>query len=57
MDVIPQDYLKLLPRFIGKDDVTTQKHIEIFCAFVEKLNVEHLDVVLRFFFSAFRLRG
>jgi len=46
---MPQDYRNLLPRFIGEDDVTTQKHIEVLCAFIENLNVENLDVVLILF--------
>lgn len=49
---MPQDYLKLLPRFNGEDDNTTLRHIEIFCSFAENLNVEHLDVVMRLFIQS-----
>lgn len=46
---MPQDYLNILPRFNGEDDISAQRHIEILCAFAENMNVEHLDVVLRLF--------
>lgn len=46
---IPQDYIKLLPRFIREDDISTQRNIKNLCAFTKNLNVEHLDVVLRLF--------
>jgi len=49
LSVIPQDYLKFLPRFNGEDDNTSQRRIETFCAFVKNLNVEQLDVVMRLF--------
>ena len=49
MNSMPQEYLKLLPCFIGEDEVTVEKHFPLFCAFVENLNVEHLDVVMRLF--------
>ena len=41
---MPQDYLKILPRFNGENDIDAQKHLETFCSFAENLNVEHLDV-------------
>ena len=46
---MPQDYLKILPRFNGENDTEAQKHLEVFCAFAENFIVEHLDVVLRLF--------
>lgn len=46
---MPQDYLKLLPRFNGEDNTTSQNHIGAFYAFENNLNVEQLDVVLRIF--------
>ena len=46
---MPQDYLKVLPHFNGEDDTLAQNHLEVFCAFVENFNVEHLDIVLRLF--------
>lgn len=49
MNVMPQDYLRLLPRFTGEDEVTTQKHVATLYAFVENLNVEYLDVMMRIF--------
>ena len=48
---MPQDYLKILPRFNGENEIDAQKHLEVFCAFAENFNVEHLDVVLRLFSS------
>ena len=49
---MPQDYLKLLPRFTGEDSTSTQRHIENFRAFAKNVNVEHLDVVLRLFIQS-----
>lgn len=49
---MPQYYLDILPRFIGEGDISVQKYIKVFCAFVENLNLEHLDVVLRFFLQS-----
>ena len=49
MNAMPQEYLKLLPRFIGEDEVTAEQHLPLFCTFAENLNVEHLDVVMRLF--------
>ena len=46
---MPQDYLKIMPRFNGENEIDAQKHLDTFCSFVENLNVEHLDVVLRLF--------
>lgn len=46
---MPQDYLKLLPKFNGEDEISSQRHMETFFAFAENLNIEHLDVVLRLF--------
>ena len=45
----PQDYLKILPRFNGENEIDAQKHLEVFCSFAENFNVEYLDVVLRLF--------
>ena len=49
LNEMPQDYLKLLPRFTREDNTSTQRHIENFYAFAENVNVENLDVVLRLF--------
>ena len=49
VNAMPQEYLKLLPRFIGEDEVTVEQHLPLFFTFAENLNVEHLDVVMRFF--------
>ena len=46
---MPQDYLKILPRFNGENEIEDQNHLEVFCSFAENFNVEHLDVVLRMF--------
>ena len=46
---MPQDYLKLFPRFTEEDITSFQKHIEDFCVFAENVDVEHLDVVLIIF--------
>lgn len=49
LSVIPQDYLKNMPRFNGEDDNMAQRHIETFSAFAKNLNMEQLDVVIRIF--------
>ena len=49
LSAMPYDYLKIFPRSNGEDENTAQRHIETFCAFAENLNVEQLDVVMRFF--------
>ena len=49
LNEMPQGYLKVLPRFNGEHNTAAQKHLEVFCAFAEDFNVEHLDVVLRLF--------
>ena len=46
---MPQDYLKILPRFNWENESDAQKHLETFFSFAENFNVEHLDVVLRLF--------
>lgn len=46
---MPWDYLKLLPRFTGEDEITAEKNVAILYAFAEILNVEYLDVVMRLF--------
>ena len=46
---MPQDYLKILPKFNGENEIDAQKHLETFCSFADNFNVEHLDVVLRLF--------
>jgi len=46
---MPQDYLERFPQFTGENSNFALKHIEIFFTFVENVNVEHLDVVLRLF--------
>lgn len=52
MNAMPQDYLKLLPRFTGEDEITVEKHVPTFCAFAENINVKYLDVVMRLFFQS-----
>ena len=47
MNAIPQEYLKLLPRFTGEDEITAKQHLPLFFTFAENFNVEHLDVVMR----------
>jgi len=44
---MPQEYLKIRPRFLGEDEQREEKHIVVFCNFAENLYVEHLDGVLR----------
>ena len=50
---MPQDYLKLLPRFTREANTSAQRHIENFYAFAKNVNVEHLDVMLRLFAQSF----
>lgn len=36
---MPQDYLKILPRFNGENEIDVQKHLETFFSFAENVNV------------------
>ena len=56
MNVVPQEYLKLLPRFTREDEVTTEQHLPLFCTFDENLNVKHLDVVMKLLCSLYMER-
>ena len=49
MNVMPQEYLKLLPRFTGEDEINAKKYLPVFFNFAENLNVVHFDVVMRIF--------
>lgn len=49
LNQMAQEYLKILPRFVGEDEQTIENHIAVFCNFAENLNDEHLDVFLRLF--------
>ena len=49
---MPQDYIKILPRFNGENEIDAQKHLETFYSFVDNFNVENLDVVLRLFMQS-----
>ena len=51
MNAMPQEYLKLIPRFTGEDEITAEKHLLVFWNLAENLNVEHLDVVMRLVFQ------
>lgn len=57
MNAMPEDYKFVLPRLIGEDEITEEKHVATFCAFAKNMNVEYLDVVMRFVFPFFRWRG
>jgi len=49
LNPMPREYLKKFPQFSEEDEQRTEKHIAVFCNFVENINVEHLDVFLRLF--------
>ena len=33
MNAMPQEYLKLLPRFSGEDEITAEQHLPLFYTF------------------------
>jgi hypothetical protein len=44
---LPENYMKILPKFIGEGDLTAQEHINFFDQFVDILGIEHEDVYSR----------
>ena len=39
MNAMHQEYLKLLPRFTGEDEVIAEQHLPLFFTFAKNLNV------------------
>jgi hypothetical protein len=44
---LPKNYMKILPKFTGEGDLTTQEHINFFDQFADILGIEHEDVYSR----------
>ena len=44
-----EDYLKYMPKFIGKGHFTAEEHLEDFYSYVENINIEQEDVWTRVF--------
>jgi hypothetical protein len=49
----PDNYLKLLPRFNGEDEITTLEHLSTFDYFIDNQGLEHEDVYMRIFVQTF----
>jgi hypothetical protein len=45
----PEGYLKQLPKFTGKGDITTEEHLAAFYTFVDDNVIMHADVWMRIF--------
>jgi hypothetical protein len=45
----PLDYFEYLPRFSGENQILAERHLESFEDFVERFEIVHEDVIMRFF--------
>jgi hypothetical protein len=53
LNTLPADgYLKQLPKFTGKGDITTEEHLEAFYSFTDDHVIMHVDVWMRIFFHS-----
>jgi len=50
---LPDNYMKILPKFIGEGDLTAQEHINVFDQFADILEIEHEDVYSRLLVQTF----
>jgi hypothetical protein len=50
---LPKNYMKILPKFTGEGDLTTQEHINFFDQFADILGIEHEDVYSRLLVQTF----
>jgi hypothetical protein len=50
---LPKNYMKILPKFTGEGDLTTQEHINFFDQFSDILRIEHEDVYSRLLVQTF----
>ena len=46
---MPKDYLKMLPKFDGENEITTEDHLAPFQGCKDNLAIEHEDVYLNIF--------
>jgi hypothetical protein len=53
MNNFPDNYLKLLPKFNGEDEITALEHLSTFDNFTDNLSLEHEDVYMRIFVQNF----
>jgi len=53
MHNFPDNYLKLLPKFNGEDEVTSLEHLLAFDYFTYNQDLEHQDVCMRIFLQDF----
>ena len=50
MNALPtRDYLKCIPKFTGKEDITIEEHLVAFYNYADNLNIENEDVWMRVF--------
>jgi hypothetical protein len=50
---LPDNYMKILPKFTGEGDLTTTEHMEFFDQFVDILGIEYEYVYMRLFVQTF----
>jgi len=50
---LPENYMKILPKFTGEGDLTGQEHINFFDQFANILGIEHEDVYSRLLVQTF----
>ena len=50
---LPENYMKNIPKFTGKGDLTAQEHIIFFAQFANILGLEHEDVYSRLLVQTF----
>jgi hypothetical protein len=46
---LPENYLKLLPKYDGEKEITTEEHMDSFQDFTDNLFIEHDDVFMILF--------
>jgi hypothetical protein len=49
----PDNYLKLLPKFNGEDEITTLEHLSSFDYFIDNQGLEHEDMYMIIFVQTF----
>ena len=50
---LPENYMKNLPKFTGKGDLTAEEHINFFDQFADILGLKHEDVYSRLLVQTF----
>jgi hypothetical protein len=53
MNNFTNNYVNLLPKFNGEDEITALEHLSSFDNFIDNLGLEHEDVYMRIFVQTF----